>query len=351
MRLPVVARRVLPVIVTTVGFSGGAVAYAAPASVSLCVPSTPNKAVNSASSTGTCASGSAAVALPTSHAEQQTLISILPDISFQSSGIGGKPTIQFSGVNLQLINGSGSETTLNGEGNLVIGYNPAPGIQTGSHNLLLGIGDQADLSYGGINAGLHNTINGPGASVLGGNENTASGLQSTVTGGALNTASGQDSSVSGGAENGASGIDSSISGGSVNTASGFESSSTGGSENLASGTLSAASNTVRQGIQLNFSNWSDNAGFGSGGPEWYTDGSGVVHLEGAVSQFSSGGNANLIGTLPPAARPSRTVYTIVHTLAGTYADLSIGSDGSINLLPSSNTNPAFVSLEGISYRQ
>jgi hypothetical protein len=254
-------------------------------------------------------------------------------------------------VNLQLVNGSGSESTLNGEGNLVIGYNPAPGTQTGSHNLLLGIGDQSDVSYGGINAGLHNSINGPGASVLGGNENTAEGLQATVTGGALNVASGQDSSITGGGNNIASGIDSSVTGGGTNTASGFESSSTGGSENLASGNLSAGSNTVPQGIPLNFSNWSGNPCCGASGPQWYTDGSGTVHLEGAVSQTSTSGNANLIGTLPTAARPTRSVFTIVHTSSGTYADLGILTDGSIVLLPSSNTNPGFVSLEGITFRQ
>ena len=47
---------------------------------------------------------------------------------------GGKPTIQISGANLQLVNGSGSTETLNGAGNLVIGYDEMPGTQTGSHN-------------------------------------------------------------------------------------------------------------------------------------------------------------------------------------------------------------------------
>jgi len=63
---------------------------------------------------------------------------ILPHINYETSGIGKQPTIQFSGVNLQVINGSGSETILNGTGNLIVGYDPTPGTQTGSHNLLLG---------------------------------------------------------------------------------------------------------------------------------------------------------------------------------------------------------------------
>jgi hypothetical protein len=77
MLLRVLARRtLLPVTATAVLFSGGAVAQAA-SSVSLCVPSTPNTAVTSASSPGTCGSGSTALASPESSAAQQTLISML----------------------------------------------------------------------------------------------------------------------------------------------------------------------------------------------------------------------------------------------------------------------------------
>jgi hypothetical protein len=119
-----VTRLALPGIVTVALFSGGAVAYGSAGSVSFCVPSKPHSAVTSTSSAGTCATGSAAVTLPASSSQQHTLLSILPDISFQASGVGGKPTVQFTGVNLQLVNGSGSETVLNGKGNLVIGYDP-----------------------------------------------------------------------------------------------------------------------------------------------------------------------------------------------------------------------------------
>jgi Collagen triple helix repeat (20 copies) len=40
-----------------------------------------------------------------SKSEQETLKSILPYLKFVASGVGGKPTIQISGANLQIING------------------------------------------------------------------------------------------------------------------------------------------------------------------------------------------------------------------------------------------------------
>jgi hypothetical protein len=398
MRLSTATRRLLPVVATAAVFSGGAAAQAA-SSVSLCVPSKSNAAVTSASSSGTCALGSTAVALPATRAAQQTLLSILPDIKFVSAGIDGKPTIQFNGVNVQLINGSGSETTVNGEGNLVIGYDPKPGTQTGSHNLVLGTSGQGYSSYGGIDAGVQSDISAPQASVLGGLNNTASGTNATITGGEANQAAGQDGSVVGGIGNQAGGVDSTVSGGGSNratgasasilggfanvasgnggtvgggtnnTASGGNSSANsvsggtdntatgqnswvgGGEVNTASGTVGEASGTTRTAISVNTSNWNGSAGFGSSGPNSYVDGSGIVHLEGAVTQTSNSGSAaNLIGFLPAGEAPSRNVFTIVHTFAGTYSDLVINTNGAINLLPSSTTNPQFVSLEGITFR-
>jgi hypothetical protein len=171
-------------------------------SVFLCVPSTAGEAVTSGGSTGSCSGGASSVALPSEKAEQEKLISILPHINYVASGIDGKPTIQFTGINLQVINGSGSESTLNGTGNLILGYDETPGKQTGSHDLLLGGTTNSYTSYGGIVGGGHNnTISGPYASVLGGAENTASGTSSTITGGYANKAISNDSSVSGGCSN------------------------------------------------------------------------------------------------------------------------------------------------------
>jgi hypothetical protein len=108
-------------------------------------------------------------------------------------------------------------------------------------------------------------------------------------------------------------------------------------------------------IGLNRLNWSGKAGFGSRGPAWFTDKSGIVHLQGAVTQTSNVGTAaNTIGTLPTAARPTHDVYTIVHTFNGTYADLVIATNGQINIIAPRApmvTDFTFVSLEGISYQR
>ena len=53
-------------------------------------------------------------------------------------------TLKIDGCNVQITNGTGSSTTVNGLGNLIIGYNPAntepgfPTAKTGSHNLVVG---------------------------------------------------------------------------------------------------------------------------------------------------------------------------------------------------------------------
>ena len=87
--------------------------------VSLCVPTGEGAAITTPSK-GSCGSGTS-VKLPSEAKEQEKLLSILPHINYEEAGIGGKPTIQFSGANLQVVNGSGSESTLDGEGNLILG--------------------------------------------------------------------------------------------------------------------------------------------------------------------------------------------------------------------------------------
>jgi hypothetical protein len=298
------------------------------------VPSTANKTVTSTGVAGTCAAGSTAVALPAGSKDQQTLLSILPHLSFQPSGVGGKPTIVFSGVNLQLINGAGSETALNGEGNLVIGYNTGPGEQTGSHNLVMGTTGQAFAGDGGIEGGANNQLTNGGSVVFGdGNQND--GFAASLLGGSANSASGQEAAILGGGNNIASGVDSVV---------------TGGSDNNVSAPFGEGGTDISHLISLK-TDWAGDPGFGASGASCYTDSSGIVHLDGAVSR-SSGSTSNVIGSLPSGCSPptTRTVYTIVHTFEGTYADLSIGTDGTINVLPSSNTNASFVSLEGITYR-
>ena len=106
-------------------------------------------------------------------------------------------------------------------------------------------------------------------------------------------------------------------------------------------------------IAVNKANYSPSAGFNSRAPAWYKDSAGVIHLQGAVTQTSSAGsNANLIGTLPAAARPAANVFTIVHTFNGTYADLAVQSNGQIALInprPPAVQDYTFISLESITY--
>ena len=114
-------------------------------------------------------------------------------------------------------------------------------------------------------------------------------------------------------------------------------------------------NNLFNPITPNSTNWSFSPGFGAIAPGWYKDAAGIVHLLGAAKQINAGGaNANLLGTLPAAASPKRTVYTIVHTFDGTYADLAISPNGEITVI--SPREPAvqdfsFVSLESITYQQ
>jgi hypothetical protein len=140
-------------------------------------------------------------------------------------------TLQFTGINVQIVSGSGStEGAVNGKGNLIVGYNKGTFGQTrtGSHNLV--VGDEHEYtSSAGLVAGFNNTLASSEASVTGGTGNTASAQGASVCGGLSNTASDSDSSVTGGFNNVAGAPFASVSGGSFNTASASQSSISGGS--------------------------------------------------------------------------------------------------------------------------
>jgi hypothetical protein len=197
-----------------------AMAAGASAATTLCVKNAANGAVQGPTAVGgsACETGYNVVALP-SAAELAILDEIMPHLKYEAAGVGGKPTIQFSGVNVQLINGAGDTYTTNGEGNLVIGYDENEGkhSQTGSHNLILGL-EQTFTSFGGIVGGYDNTITGPFASVTGGSANIASEDYAAVSDGYKNTASGEYSLVSGGRENKAEGNFSALLGGKLTSA-------------------------------------------------------------------------------------------------------------------------------------
>lgn len=151
-----------------------------------------------------------------------------------------------SGVNLQIVNGTGTTFGApNGRGNLIVGYNaprPAgtPAQRTGSHNIV--VGDHHEWTHwGGLVAGIHNSILNEWTTVTGGRDNIASGEDSTVSGGYTNHASGRQAAVSGGHLNQAAGFQASVSGGLENRASSLRASVSGGEGNLANGAVSSVS--------------------------------------------------------------------------------------------------------------
>ena len=173
----------------------------------------------------------------------------------RTSDAAGRDTMTLTGMNLQLVDGTGiTDGDPNGLGNLIIGYNALrsngdtdPEDRLGSHYLVVGDGHHWTRS-GGILAGRDNTASGSYASVLGGTWNTASGPWASVSGGFQNTASGVYDSVAGGLANTASGVSASVAGGTFNTASGSSASVAGGDGNTASGShasiLGGLENTV-----------------------------------------------------------------------------------------------------------
>jgi hypothetical protein len=147
-------------------------------------------------------------------------------------------TVTLSGYNLVVNNGAGTTNTVNGTGNIIIGYDGTRGgtsdVRTGSKNLILG--DENNYSsYGGLVAGNNNSITAPYATVSGGIANLSDGQDSAVLGGAYNTANGQNSVVCGGGDNTSSGDESAVSGGNSNDATSENSAVSGGDNNTASG--------------------------------------------------------------------------------------------------------------------
>jgi trimeric autotransporter adhesin len=162
----------------------------------------------------------------------------------------GDGQMYVTGTNLHLRSGLGATngnpadrfnlaaSSVNGLGNLIIGYNEASGTygdeRTGSHNLVFG--DHHDYtSFGGLVAGQANRISNAYATVTGGYRNVSSGALSSVSGGQNNTASGVTASVGGGDINTASGFCASIGGGQNNTANNDYTSVMGGRSSRASG--------------------------------------------------------------------------------------------------------------------
>jgi len=181
---------------------------------------------------------------------------------------GGKAkTIRFSGVNVQVVNGTGStwggtEISLedfhkhktNGLGNLIIGYqemrtkkekeeapenliNSGVNYRTGSHNLV--VGSKNNYSpYGCKVVGFHNDLAAPFSTICGGAANVAMETHAAIGGGGNNIAA-RGSVVSGGYGNKALSKATAIGGGKDNTVSASWAAISGGRDNTASAHYSA----------------------------------------------------------------------------------------------------------------
>ena len=156
-----------------------------------------------------------------------------------------RPTVRFTGVNVQVVNGSGDTYASNGLGNLVLGYNAArdvevneSGARPGSHNLVIGDGHEYHSS-GGLVAGLSNFLAADGASIAGGYYHQASGVYSFIGGGVGGCTQGEASAMVGGEGNSVTGQFAAVLGGQANIADGADSSVSGGRSNMATGAFSA----------------------------------------------------------------------------------------------------------------
>lgn len=224
-------------------------------------------------------------------------------------------TVRFTGVNLQIVNGEGQTDTVNGLGNLIVGYNGARNLaidnslcsdglydnqtdcesngelwetshKSGSHNLIVGHGN-AYSQYGGIVAGKYNAINREHASVTGGTVNVASGSHAAVAGGQSNVASGHRSAVLGGYNNSAAHANATVSGGQENTASSPYSSVSGGIQNTASGrnsSISGGEGNIASGQKSSVSGGKGNTASGENS-----------HISGGESNTTYGFASSILG--------------------------------------------------------
>lgn len=161
---------------------------------------------------------------------------VIPGLSDHVS-VEDDQTLLISGVNLQVVNGAGSTSAVNGLGNLIVGYNESDSLtieRGGSHNLVMGRWNQYG-SFSGIAHGLRNSVLDDESAVIAGSNNVVSGVRSAVFGGDQNTASGNKVVAIGGVQNEAKGSVSIAMGGESNEVDGSASIALGGRNNAALG--------------------------------------------------------------------------------------------------------------------
>jgi len=198
--------------------------------------------------------------------EDAEILSHLSIVRVPDGQGGERKTIRFSGVNVQIVNGEGSTGSINGTGNLIVGYQELRALnefepvndRTGSHNIIVGSKHNYS-SFGGIVGGLHNSVSERHASVLGGSSNSASAVGAVVAGGSFNRATGNRSTVAGGADNHATGEFALAAGGQHNRSAGEFTATLGGggpfpqNGNLATGTFATI---LGGGSNRAFGEWS-----------------------------------------------------------------------------------------------
>ena len=177
---------------TTLIAATAAIAAAAPAaaSVALCVPTTAGQAAFSGGTAGGAScNGARTVLMPDSVEDQQKLIDLLPYVTYKASGIGKKPTLRFTGLNLQIVKkeypGYGNT---DGTGNLIIGdsglrYSDQSVTDfrySGSENLIVGSANQW-RGRASVIVGESNRVDST-LSMVHGQNNTVSAFQGFVTG-------------------------------------------------------------------------------------------------------------------------------------------------------------------------
>lgn len=242
------------------------------------------------------------------------LLSLLDGVGRGVDPNTGQDTLQFSDMNVQIVNGTGTtDGVTTGTGNLIIGYNQMRGDaqcpdgidcdrRTGSHMLVIGglnnytfyggmvvgEGNETSAPYASISGGGGNTANGHAASISGGISNTASGHAASISGGFSNIASGTGASISGGQESVASGSASSVSAGYMNQASAEFASVTGGDSNIASGVSASISGGDRNSASGDYSSVSGGSANTASGLVASITGGGGNTASGQESSISSG---------------------------------------------------------------
>jgi hypothetical protein len=174
---------------STAAALAGAAAITAPAHAAsvICIPDTAGAAVTSGGPLGACNNGTA-VKMPATAADQQKLIDLLPYITYKAAGIGQKPTLKFTGLNVQISKkeypGYGNT---DGTGNLIIGdsgdnYYAATSDYrySGSENLIMGSSNQW-RARASLIVGENNRVDST-LSIVHGQNNNIAGFQAFVTG-------------------------------------------------------------------------------------------------------------------------------------------------------------------------